>query len=177
MEYKSEDFEIMAPTGNFECLMAAIQGGANSVYFGVENLNMRSKSANNFKLEQLAEIAEICKKNNVKSYLTLNVIMYDNDLEDMRKIVQEVKKTGINAVIASDQAAIAYAVECGVEVHISTQLNISNIESLKFYAKYADVIVLARELNLTQVAEIHKQICEQQIKGPRGNLIKIEMFA
>ena len=103
--------------------------------------------------------------------------MYDNDLEDMRKIVQEVKKTGINAVIASDQSAIAYAAECGVEVHISTQLNISNIESLKFYAKYADVIVLARELNLTQVAEIHKQICEQQIKGPRGNLIKIEMFA
>ncbi|MDR1984307.1 MAG: U32 family peptidase [Prevotellaceae bacterium] len=172
-----EDFEIMAPTGNFECLMAAIQGGANSVYFGIENLNMRSKSANNFKLEQLAEIAEICKTNNVKSYLTLNVIMYDNDLEDMRKIVREVKRTGINAVIASDQSAIAYSHEHGVEVHISTQLNISNIESLKFYARYADVIVLARELNLEQVAEIHKQIYEQQIKGPGGNLVKIEMFA
>jgi putative protease len=177
LENKISDFEIMSPAGNFECLMAAIQGGANSVYFGVEKLNMRSKSANNFKLEQLAEIAEICSSNNIKSYLTLNIVMYNDDLEDMRKIVREVKRTGISAVIASDQSAIAYARECGVEVHISTQLNISNIESLKFYAQYADVIVLARELNLAQVAEIHQQIHEQQIKGPSGNLIKIEMFA
>ena len=175
--YTTSDFELMAPTGNFECLMAAIQGGANAVYFGIEKLNMRSKSANNFKLEQLAEISKICKSHNIKSYLTLNVIMYDNDLEDMRKIVQEVKRTGISAIIASDQSVIAYAREYDVEVHISTQLNISNIESLKFYAKYADVVVLARELSLTQVAELHKQICEQQIKGPSGNLVKIEMFA
>ncbi|MDR2651369.1 MAG: U32 family peptidase [Prevotellaceae bacterium] len=174
---KVKDFEIMAPTGNFECLTAAIQGGANSVYFGVENLNMRSKSANNFKLSQLAEIAEICRNNNVKSYLTLNVVMYDADLTDMRKIIEEVKKSGIDAIIASDQAAINYARQCNVEVHISTQLNISNIEALKFYAEYADVVVLARELNLEQVAEIHKQIHEQQIKGPNGKLIKLEMFA
>ncbi|MDR2292108.1 MAG: U32 family peptidase [Prevotellaceae bacterium] len=172
-----EDFEIMAPAGNFECLMAAIQGGANSVYFGVENLNMRSKSANNFKLSQMGKIAEICKNNNVKSYLTLNVVMYDEDMNDMRKIVEEVKKTGINAIIASDQSAIHYACKCDVEVHISTQLNISNTEALKFYAQYADVVVLARELNLKQVAEIHRQICEQQIKGPSGNLVKLEMFA
>lgn len=175
--YAASDFELMAPTGNFECLMAAIQGGANAVYFGIEKLNMRSKSANNFKIEQLAEIAEICKANNVKSYLTLNVIMYDNDLEDMQKIVREAKRSGISAIIASDQAVISCARECNIEVHISTQLNISNIESLKFYSKYADVIVLARELNLDQVSEIHKQIYLQQIKGPSGNLIKIEMFA
>ena len=175
--YKASDFELMAPAGNFECLMAAIQGGANAVYFGIEKLNMRSKSANNFKLEQLAEIAEICKANNIKSYLTINVIIYDNDLDDMKKIVREAKRTGISAIIASDQAVIAYARECDVEVHISTQLNISNIETLKFYANYADVIVLARELNLAQVAEIYKHICEQQIKGPSGNLVRIEMFA
>ncbi|MDR2125660.1 MAG: U32 family peptidase [Prevotellaceae bacterium] len=171
------DFELMAPTGNFECLMAAIQGGANAVYFGVENLNMRSKSANNFKLSQLAEIAEICRNSKVKSYLTLNVVMYDDDMNDMRKIINEVKKAGIDAVIASDQAAIHYARESNVEVHISTQLNISNTEALKFYAQYADVVVLARELNLRQVAEIYRQIREQQIKGPGGNLIKLEMFA
>ncbi|MDR0755094.1 MAG: U32 family peptidase [Prevotellaceae bacterium] len=172
-----KDFEILAPAGNFECLMAAIQGGANSVYFGVENLNMRSKSANNFKLSQLGEIAEICRSNNVKSCLTLNVVMYDDDMNDMRKMIEEVKKTGIDAIIASDQSAINYARHCDVEVHISTQLNISNTEALKFYARYADVAVLARELNLKQVAEIHRQICEQQIKGPGGNLIKLEMFA
>jgi putative protease len=173
----ASNFELMAPTGNFDCLMAAIQGGANAVYFGIEQLNMRAKSANNFKLEQLAEIAEICKTHNIKSYLTLNVIMYDNDLDDMRKIVREVKRTGISAIIASDQAVISYARECDVEVHISTQLNISNIEAVKFYSQYADVIVLARELSLAQVSEIYKQICEQQIKGASGNLVKIEMFA
>lgn len=171
------NFEIMSPTGNFECLRAAIQGGANAVYFGVENLNMRSKSANNFKLSQLAEIAEICRNSNVKSYLTLNVIMYDDDLNDMRKIIEEVKKTGIDAIIASDQAVINYARKCDVEVHISTQLNISNIDTLKFYAQYADIVVLARELSLKQVAEIHRQIYEQQIKGPHGNPVKLEMFA
>ncbi|MDR1347941.1 MAG: U32 family peptidase [Prevotellaceae bacterium] len=171
------NIEIMAPTGNFECLMAAIQGGANSVYFGVENLNMRSRSANNFKAGQLAEIAQICKSNGIKSYLTLNVVMYDADLDDMHKIIEEAKAAEIDAVIASDQAVINFARRCGVEVHISTQLNISNMEALKFYACYADVVVLARELNLQQVAEIHRQICEQQIKGPGGNLVKLEMFA
>ncbi|MDR1198885.1 MAG: U32 family peptidase [Prevotellaceae bacterium] len=169
--------EIMAPTGNFECLMAAVQGGADSVYFGVENLNMRSRSANNFKTGQLAEIAQICKSSGVKSYLTLNVVMYNDDLDDMRKIIEKAKETGIDAVIASDQAVINFARRCGVEVHISTQLNISNIEALEFYAQYADVVVLARELNLKQVAEIHRQICERQIKGPGGKPVKLEMFA
>ncbi|MDR0420897.1 MAG: U32 family peptidase, partial [Prevotellaceae bacterium] len=172
-----DKIEIMAPAGNFECLTAAIQGGANSVYFGVENLNMRSKSANNFKISQLAEIAEVCKNSKVKSYLTLNVVMYDDDLSDMRKIIEEAKKAGIDAVIASDQAVINCAHEHDVKVHISTQLNISNIEALKFYAQYVDVVVLARELNLKQVAEIHKQINEQQIKGPSGKPVRLEMFA
>lgn len=171
------DIEIMAPAGSYESLMAAIQGGANSVYFGVEQLNMRSKSANNFQVDKLHEVVELCRSHNVKSYLTLNTIMYDKDLPVMRHIIDRTKEAGISAVIASDQAAILYAAEKGVEVHISTQLNISNIETLKFYAQYADVVVLARELSLEQVAEISHQLHVQDIRGPKGELVKIEMFA
>ncbi len=172
-----KDIEIMAPAGSHESLMAAIQGGANSVYFGVEQLNMRSKSANNFTLDTLHEVAELCRTHGVKSYLTLNTIMYDNDLPIMRNIVDKAKEAGITAVIASDQAAILYAASKGVEIHISTQLNISNIETLKFYAQLADVAVLARELSLEQVAEISKQVYLQNVRGPKGELIKLEMFA
>ena len=171
------DIEIMAPAGSYESLMAAIQGGANSVYFGVEQLNMRSKSANNFQLDKLGEIVALCNEHKVKSYLTLNTIMYDNDLPMMRQIIDKAKEAGVSAVIASDQSAILYAAKKGVEVHISTQLNISNIETLKFYAKFADVVVLARELTLEQVAEISHQIYAQNICGPKGELIKLEMFA
>lgn len=171
------NIEIMAPAGSYESLMAAIQGGANSVYFGVEQLNMRSKSANNFQLDKLGEIVALCNEHNVKTYLTINTIMYDNDLPVMRQIIDKAKEAGVSAVIASDQSAILYAAEKGVEVHISTQLNISNIETLKFYAKFADVVVLARELTLEQVAEISHQIHVQDVRGPRGELIKIEMFA
>ena len=146
--------EIMAPAGNFECLHAAIQGGADSVYFGVERLNMRSHSANNFKMEDLGEIVRICSEAGVKTYLTLNIVLYNEDLEDMRKTLDAAKKAGITAVIASDMAAIIYARQIGVEVHISTQLSISNAEALRFYAQFADVIVLARELTLVQVKEI-----------------------
>lgn len=177
MKITRKDIEIMAPAGSYESLMAAIQGGANSVYFGVEHLNMRSQSANNFQLDKLHEVVDLCNSYGVKAYLTLNTIMYDNDLPVMRQIVDKAKETGITAVIASDQAAIIYAAEKGVEVHISTQLNISNIETLKFYAKYADVVVLARELSIEQVAEIYHQIQAQDIRGPKGELVKIEMFA
>ncbi|MDR0659581.1 MAG: U32 family peptidase [Prevotellaceae bacterium] len=171
------DIEIMAPAGSYESLMAAIQGGADSVYFGVERLNMRSKSANNFQLDKLGEIAALCNELGIKSYLTLNTIMYDSDLPVMRRIIDMAKEAGVSAVIASDQSAILYAAEKGVEVHISTQLNISNIETLRFYAKFAEVVVLARELTLEQVAEISHQIHAQDVRGPRGELIKIEMFA
>ena len=169
--------EIMAPAGNFECLHAAIQGGANSVYFGVEKLNMRSHSANNFKMTDLAEIVSICKSHQVKTYLTLNIVLYNEDLEDMRHTLEAAKAAGITAVIASDMAAIAYARQIGVEVHISTQLSISNAESLRFYAQFADVIVLARELNLHQVKEIKSIIDRDRICGPSGRLVEIEMFA
>ena len=169
--------EIMAPAGNFECLMAALQGGADSVYFGVEKLNMRSHSANNFKMTDLEEIVRICSKWGVKTYLTLNIILYDSDLEDMKRTLDAAKAAGITAVIASDMAAIAYARSIDVEVHISTQLSISNAEALRFYAQFADVIVLARELNLTQVKEIKAIIDRDQICGPSGRLVEIEMFA
>ena len=169
--------EIMAPAGNFECLHAAIQGGANSVYFGVEKLNMRSHSANNFKMTDLDEIVRICSGYGVKTYLTLNIVLYNEDLEDMRRTLDAAKKAGVTAVIASDMAAIAYARQIGVEVHISTQLSISNAEALRFYAQFADVIVLARELNLTQVKEIKAIIDRDQICGPSGRLVEIEMFA
>ena len=169
--------EIMAPAGNFECLYAAIQGGADSVYFGVEKLNMRSHSANNFKMTDLEEIVRICSEHGVKTYLTLNIVLYNSDLDDMKLTLDAAKAAGITAVIASDMAAIAYAREIGVEVHISTQLSISNAEALRFYAQFADVIVLARELNLTQVKEIKEIIDRDQICGPSGRLVEIEMFA
>ena len=171
------ELEIMAPAGNFECLHAAIQGGANSVYFGIGRLNMRSHSANNFAPEDLEEVVRICKENNVKSYLTLNIVLYQEDLEDMRHALDAAKAAGVSAVIASDMAAIAYCRQIGLEVHISTQLSISNVESLRFYAQFADVIVLARELTLAQVKDIYRTIVSEGIKGPSGELVRIEMFA
>lgn len=168
--------EIMAPAGNFEALMAAIQGGANSIYFGVENLNMRSHSANNFTMADLPEITRICSENNVKSYLTLNIIMYNEDLEKGKQTLQAALNAGVSAVIASDISVILYARSIGLEVHISTQANISNIEAVRFYSQFADVVVLARELNMEQVKEIHNQIIEQNICGPSGRLVEIEMF-
>lgn len=176
MQIKNK-LEIMAPAGNFECLQAAIQGGADSVYFGVEKLNMRSHSANNFKMTDLKEIVRICSESGVKTYLTLNIVLYDNDLEDMRSTLNAAKEAGITAVIASDMAAIMYARQIGVEVHISTQLSISNAEALRFYAQFADVIVLARELNLGQVKEIKSIIDRDNICGPSGRKVEIEMFA
>ena len=172
-----KNLEIMAPAGNFECLHAAIQGGADSVYFGVDRLNMRSHSANNFRMEDLPEICGICREHGIKSYLTLNIVLYQEDLENMRKTLDAAKSAGITAVIASDMAAIMYARSIGMEVHISTQLSISNAEALKFYAGYADVIVLARELNLHQVREIKSIIDSEDIKGPSGRRVEIEMFA
>ena len=167
----------MAPAGNFECLQAALQGGADSVYFGVGNLNMRSRSANNFAAEDLKEVVEICRKAGVKTYLTLNICLYPEDLEDMRRTLDLAKEAGVTAIIASDIAAIQYCRQLGLEVHISTQLSISNVEALKFYAQFADVVVLARELNLNQVREICDEIEKQQIKGPSGQLVRVEMFA
>ena len=166
----------MSPAGNFEALTAAIQGGADSVYFGVGDLNMRSHSANNFNIEDLPQIASICRDNGVKSYLTLNIVLYNENLSDTYSTIDAAKEAGIDAVIISDMAAISYARKVGMEVHISTQLSISNIESLRFYAQWADVIVLARELTLDQVREISEAIEKEEIKGPSGNLIKIEMF-
>ncbi len=174
---EKKKLEIMAPAGNFECLHAAIQGGADSVYFGVEKLNMRSHSANNFKMTDLKEIVSICSEYGVKTYLTLNIVLYGEDLEDMRRTLDAAKEAGVTAVIASDMAAIIYARQIGVEVHISTQLSISNAEALCFYAQFADVIVLARELNLGQVKEIKAIIDRDHICGPSGNLVEIEMFA
>ena len=166
----------MAPVGSYESLMAAIQGGADSIYFGIEGLNMRARSANNFTTEDLFKIVEICNEKGLKSYLTVNTVIYDGDIELMHTIVNAAKKAGVSAIIASDVAVMMYARTVGVEVHLSTQLNITNTESLKFYAQFADVVVLARELNLDQVAQIYKDINEQQIKGPAGELIRIEMF-
>ena len=173
---KREDFEIMAPAGSRESLMAAIQAGANSIYFGIEHLNMRAHSASAFSINDLREIAQICEKNGVKSYLTVNTIIYENDLDMMHRIVDAAKESGISAVIAADIAVLQYCNSIGVEVHLSTQLNISNSEALKFYAKFADVVVLARELNVDQVEAIHRVIIEEDIRGPKGNLIRIEMF-
>lgn len=168
--------EIMAPVGSYESLAAALQAGADSVYFGIEGLNMRSGSANNFTISDLHNIARICHEHGKKSYLTVNTIMYDEDLETMRKIIDAAHEAKITAIIASDVAAMTYAREIGVEVHLSTQLNISNVEALKFYAQFADVAVLARELNMDQVAHISRAITEQHITGPKGELIRIEMF-
>lgn len=170
------DFEIMAPVGSYESLHAAINAGTDAVYFGVEGLNMRSRSSVNFTLDDLHKIADTCDKAGVKSYLTVNTIMYDGDLPRMRQVIDAVASSGISAIIASDIAAIAYARSRGVEVHISTQCNISNIEAVRFYAAYADVVVLARELNLEQVRVIHDAIVAEDIRGPRGELVRIEMF-
>ena len=167
----------MAPVGSYESLMAAIQGGANSIYFGIEGLNMRSRSSNNFTTEDLHKIVAICKENGIKSYLTVNTVIYGEDLSLMRTIIDAAKEADVSAIIASDVAPMSYARSIGVEVHLSTQLNISIVEALTFYALFADVVVLARELNLEQVSEIFRQIQEQQIKGPNGQLIRIEMFA
>lgn len=166
----------MAPAGSWESLQAAIQAGADSVYFGIERLNMRSRSSSNFTTEDLHRIVERCKEAGVKSYLTINTIIYDEDLELMREIVDNAKEAGVSAIIAADVAVMQYAVSQGVEVHLSTQLNISNVEALRFYAQFADVVVLARELNMDQVAEIHRRIVEEKIVGRNGELIRIEMF-
>ena len=169
--------EIMAPAGNFECLHAAIQGGADSVYFGVGQLNMRSHSANNFAPEDLPEVVKICREAGVKSYLTLNIVLYQEDLPAMREALDYAKSAGVDAIIASDMAAISYCRSIGLEVHIATQLSISNVEALRFYARFADVVVLARELNLDQVKDIHDTIVRESICGPSGQLVRIEMFA
>ena len=173
---KRSDFEIMAPAGCWESLSAAINAGADSVYFGIEKLNMRSRSSNNFTTEDLHKIVALCKSHNVKTYLTINTIIYGEDLPLMREIVDNAKEAGVSAIIASDVAVMQYAVSKGVKVHLSTQLNISNVEALKFYAQFAEVVVLARELNMTQVSEIYKQIVEQNITGRGGEQIRIEMF-
>ena len=166
----------MSPAGSWESLQAAIQGGANSVYFGIEQLNMRARSSNNFTLKDLAEITELCKKKNIKAYITLNTIIYDHDLILMKKIVDTAKKAGITAIIASDQAVINYTASINMEVHISTQTNVTNLETIRFFAYFADVIILSRELSLIQVKEITKEIEKQQIKGPSENLVRIEIF-
>ena len=166
----------MAPVGSRESLAAAINAGADSIYFGIENLNMRARSANTFTIDDLREIAATCDEHDVKSYLTVNTIIYDEDLALMRTIVDAAHEAGISAVIAADVAVLEYCNRIGQEVHLSTQLNISNAEALKFYARFADVVVLARELNLKQVAAIYKTIVEEDIRGPKGELIRIEMF-
>ena len=173
---KRGDFEIMAPVGSRESLAAAIHAGADSVYFGIGKLNMRSHSANPFTIDDLRDIAGICSENGVKSYLTVNTIIYGEDINTMHEVVDAAHEAGISAVIASDVAVMMYCRQIGQEVHLSTQLNISNVEALKFYAQFADVVVLARELNMWQVKDIYEQILDQQIKGPSGNLVRIEMF-
>ena len=173
---KETNIEIMAPVGCWESLAAAIEAGATSVYFGIEYLNMRSRSSANFTTQDLHTIVERCQAVGVKTYLTLNTVMYPEDLPLMCDIVNHAKQAGVSAIIASDIAALQYAYEQGVEVHLSTQLNIANTEALKFYAKFADVVVLARELNMEQVASIYRDIVEQDIRGPKGELIRIEMF-
>lgn len=167
----------MAPVGSYESLMAAIKAGADSVYFGIEGLNMRARSANNFTTEDLYKIAEICRDKGVKSYLTVNTVIYDEDIALMRSVIDAAQKAQISAIIASDVAAMMYANEIGVEVHLSTQLNISNAEALRFYSRFADVVVLARELNMDQVRTIHETIVRDNICGPKGHPVRIEMFA
>ncbi len=169
--------EIMAPVGSYESLHAAINAGADSIYFGVEQLNMRAKSAANFTLEDLSAIVAICKERGVKSYLTVNIAIYGDEMSVMREIIDRAKSEGIDAIIATDFAVILYARSVGVEVHISTQSNISNIEAVEFFAQWADVVVLARELSLEQIGYIAEQIVERDVRGPRGELVEIEMFA
>ena len=171
-----QEYEIMAPVGSRESLAAAIQAGAGSIYFGIGQLNMRSHSANHFTIEDLKEIAETCNERGIKTYLTVNTVIYGEDITAMREIIDAAKAANITAVIVSDVAVMVYCRQVGMEVHLSTQLNISNIEALKFYAQFADVAVLARELNMEQVTEIYRQIEEQDIRGPRGELVRIEMF-
>lgn len=171
-----KDFEIMAPVGSYESLVAAVQGGADAIYIGIEGLNMRANSANNFTIDDLHKIADYCHEHGLKSYLTVNTVIYDNDIDTMHKIIEAAKEAHISAIIASDLAAILYARSIGVEVHISTQVNISNSEAVKFYSQYADVVVLARELNLEQVYNIHQSIIKNDIRGPHGELVRIEMF-
>ena len=173
---RRSDIEIMAPAGSWESLRAAIQGGADSVYFGVEKLNMRARSSVNFTVNDLPEIVSVCQANSIKSYLTLNIVMYDDEFGQMKEILRAASKAGISAVIATDQAAIVAAREEGLEVHLSTQLNISNSRSLKFYSPWADVAVLSRELNLQQVRKIYDTIGDDDIRGPSGNHIRLEMF-
>ncbi|MGM9710835.1 MAG: peptidase U32 family protein [Prevotella sp.] len=176
MNAQPSDFEIMAPVGSRESLAAAINAGADSVYFGIGQLNMRSHSANHFTIDDLREIASICSEHGIKTYLTVNTIIYGEDIDTMHQIVDAAAEAGISAVIASDVAVMTYCRQRGMEVHLSTQLNISNIEALKFYAQFADVVVLARELNMEQVAEIYRQIEQQHVCGPSGQLVRIEMF-
>ncbi len=176
LNYSIKDFEIMAPVGSRESLAAAINAGADSIYFGIESLNMRARSASTFTIDDLREIAALCDEHGVKSYLTINTIIYDEDIELMRKIVDAAKEAGISAVIAADVSVMAYCNQVGQEVHLSTQLNISNAEALKFYSRFADVVVLARELNLKQVRKIYDAIQEQNITGPMGEKVRIEMF-
>ena len=166
----------MAPVGSYEMLRAAIQGGANSVYFGIAQLNMRSKSSKNFTLDDLREIAGICREHNVRTYITLNTIIYDHELEQMKSIVDAAKTEGITAIIASDFSVIQYAHSVGMEIHISTQSNVTNLAAVKFYSQFADVMVTARELNIDQVKAITQAIEKEQIKGPSGNLVQIEVF-
>ncbi|OJV36917.1 MAG: collagenase [Bacteroidales bacterium 36-12] len=173
---KREDIEVMAPAGSWESLAAAINAGADSVYFGIGKLNMRSNSSSNFSNDDLRKIVAICKENNVKSYLTVNTIIYDNDITTMKEIIDTAKEVEVTAIIASDVSALMYANSIGVNVHLSTQLNITNVDSLKFYAQFADVVVLARELNMDQVKEIYEAIEKEQIRGKSGELIRIEMF-
>jgi len=172
-----KELEIMAPAGSFDCLVAAVEGGADSVYFGIGRLNMRSHSANNFSREDLPEIVRICRSYGVRAYMTLNITLYGEDLQAARDTLDAAKEAGVDAVIASDMAAILYCREIGLEVHISTQLSISNVEALRFYARFADVAVLARELRLDQVKAIHEAILAEGITGPSGKPVRIEMFA
>lgn len=174
---KRKDIELMAPAGSWDSLMAAIQGGADSVYFGIGRMNMRAGSSNNFTIGDLKEISKVCSEKGLRTYLTVNIVVYDNEIDEMRSIIDAAAECGITAIIASDLAAINYAYSKGVEIHLSTQLNISNIEALKFYSQWADVVVLARELNLDQVIRISDGITDQNIRGPKGELVKIEMFA
>lgn len=172
----ASQIEIMAPVGCWESLAAAIEAGATSVYFGIEHLNMRARSSANFTTEDMHRIVAICREARVKTYLTLNTVMYPEDLGLLREIVDHAKQAGVDAIIASDIAVMQYCAQVGQEVHLSTQLNIANTEALRFYAQFADVVVLARELNMEQVASIYRDICEQHICGPKGELLRIEMF-
>ena len=171
-----KEFEIMAPVGSWESLYAAIQGGADAIYFGIEGLNMRARSSINFTIDDLHEIARVCNEHGLKSYLTVNTVVYDEDIELMHHIVEAARDAHLTAIIASDMAAITYARQIGVEVHISTQLNVSNSEAVRFYSQFADVVVLARELNLDQVSGIYKTINREGITGPHGKPVRIEMF-